>query len=376
MLTKRLLLFGFSTVFFLISFFCLYTSGIYEISVRKILLDYIFGIPEWSPDSRRIIFVRGSDRDRFWTGVWTMDLDDYSSEEVIEPDVGHAEWSLDGKEIYFSTKDRANNTISIWAADSRGKVRRRIISNKRIIAYELVEGNRVVYALEGDEKELWSHIELWVVNSDGTGNRRLTDKVWYGKLEITPSPDGKFLALRGAFSESHGQSGTYNVWIMRLEDGKMNHVFHLDSILFNLNTHVEFLSWSPDGKKLIYQVKKNRFYVTEIDLETLEIVEERQVLGKEEAIRYLGGDAVTDKNFKGYFTYPEWSPVDNRVLVTRLGKGRGNEEIWMLDPDSGRMERLVDGFSPRWSPDGKKFSFLRYDKEKKESTVWIAKFED
>ncbi|MGQ9632394.1 MAG: TolB family protein [bacterium] len=157
----------------------------------------------------------------------------------------------------------------------------------------------------------------------------------------------------------------------------MSHEFHLDSILFNLNTHVESLSWSPDGKKLIYELKENRFYVTEIDPETLEIVEEKQVLGKEEAIRYLGGDAVTDKNFEEYFIYPQWSPVDNRVLITKLGKELGDEEIWVLDLDSGKMEKLIErAGAPKWSPDGKKFSFLRYDKGKKEPTVWIATFED
>ncbi|MGQ9632395.1 MAG: hypothetical protein ACUVXI_19085 [bacterium] len=86
-------------------------------------------------------------------------------------------------------------------------IRREILHDMVIHQYVWVKGEGVVYISGSSGAGPTARRELWIVNSDGTNKRRLADKVWYGKLEITPSPDGKFLALRGAFSAPLLQMG-------------------------------------------------------------------------------------------------------------------------------------------------------------------------
>jgi len=57
-----------------------------------------------------------------------------------------------------------------------------------------------------------------------------------------------------------------------------------------------------------------------------------------------------------------FSPSGTSVAFTR--QGAKTQEVWVADVKSGYPERLTDGRSPVWSPDGSEIAFLRENEEK------------
>ncbi len=127
--------------------------------------------PSWSPkkDKDQIAFQRARQRGSRWFSVWTLDLIDSEARSVTEVAVsGNAavvspSWSMDGAMLAFST----------------------------IVNPGLKKGVQV--SSQGGSQQ-----DVWVINADGTGRRRITDG---NGVNTTPtwSKDGRvfFVSDRG-----------------------------------------------------------------------------------------------------------------------------------------------------------------------------------
>ena len=128
------------------------------------------GMPDWSPDGSKIVFV--SDRGRADREIWIMDADGGNRKQLTDNDFDDARprWSPDGKHILFeSTRDGRR---SIYIMDAEGGNVRRVTDATVEDKYPAWsnDGRAVLFSSTGGGID-W---ELYWINVDGSGLRRLT----------------------------------------------------------------------------------------------------------------------------------------------------------------------------------------------------------
>jgi len=150
----------------------------------------------WSPDGRRIAFV--SDRDGN-DEIYVMN-NDGGGQHVLAASPSSQEipaaWSPDGSSIAFAT-DRDGNW-EIYAMDADGdnprNLTRNALSEGRDGGFAWSpDGRRIVFATNRDRSRSRAgkvQDELWVMNADGSGQKRLTRSPEAERV-ITWSPDGR-----------------------------------------------------------------------------------------------------------------------------------------------------------------------------------------
>lgn len=128
------------------------------------------GMPDWSPDGSKIVFV--SDRGRADREIWIMDVDGSNRKQITDNDFDDARprWLPDGKHVLFeSTRDGRR---SIYIMDAGGENVQRVtdatVEDKDPAWSD--NGQAVLFSSTGGGID-W---ELYWVNADGSGMRRLT----------------------------------------------------------------------------------------------------------------------------------------------------------------------------------------------------------
>lgn len=85
-------------------------------------------MPRWSPDGRRLTFIRGSKNHS--SSIWVANIDGSGTQHVVSDTArsGYPRWSPDGTRIIFSS-DREGHSAIYTADPHGGNLRRLIYSN-------------------------------------------------------------------------------------------------------------------------------------------------------------------------------------------------------------------------------------------------------
>ena len=182
------------------------------------------------------------------------------------------------------------------------------------------DGMRIVFARSVDETQ------LFVMNADGTGARRVTDDA-APESEPAWSPDGEWIAY------VRRQPGTEvrEIWLVRPDGSERRRVTRLNSVAYAP-------AWSPDGERIAFSADRgdNRYAIWTIGIDG------------------TGLRRVTPAGIDAF--EPAWTP-DGRVLAfSRDGAivtvDETGNEVQLTDPQNNDS-------SPAWNP--------RPDVEKEES---------
>lgn len=174
-------------------------------------------VPAWSPDKTRIAFfgfgvevigVDGSGRARL-----TEDLTQELKQRIL-PDP--LQWSPDGTTIAFTVDASALGEgccpVDMWLARADGGGTRKLVADGSAPSWS-PDGRRIAFTSSRDGND-----EIYVINSDGSGLTRLTERPDFRDLSPRWSPDGTRIVF-----ETQVISTSFDIAIMNADGtGLMN----------------------------------------------------------------------------------------------------------------------------------------------------------
>lgn len=154
--------------------------------------------------------------------------------------------------------------------------------------------------------------EIWVVNADGSGQRRLV-----GGLSPAWAPDGSLIAF----------SGRAGLSVIRPDGTGLRVLAHTEG--------GEYPSWSPDGSRIAFNSNLTGDHVM--------------------YIAQTDGSNVVELSRAGEGWQLDWSPDGSSILFASHRDHQDNyTDVYVMRPDGSAVRRLTHNlaYTPAWSPDG------------------------
>jgi Tol biopolymer transport system component len=270
-----------------------------------------------------------------------------TTHDLTWPGVGSSDitWSPDGREIAFS---RGATHIDIYAAKVDGSGERRLTHGPARMkgaggkpihnsapAWS-PDGKKIAFTRIGDQGIPTPESGLYVMNADGSGQRRLARNNLWGALW---SPDGRKLAFVG------NSSGRLGVYVVNADGSSLRRLARASWVGF---------SWSPDGRRIAF-VKRVRCdwkcsRNSELWLMNADGSGQRRV---------VQGQQIA--------AAPTWSPDGQTLMYESSYRPSPSNprlkywwvsELFRVNVDGSGKRRLAYGAQPVWSPDGKQILFV------------------
>jgi Tol biopolymer transport system component len=223
----------------------------------------------WSPDGRRLAFSGGHKRAE---EIFVVNVDGSGVKQLTRPPrtrrrtdddwFENPSWSPDGKRIAFDGARKETNglpQIYVMRADGTGQRR---LTRARAYQWNPVwspDGRTILYEqFVGDPFEESKLIDLYTINPDGSGKRKLARFENESDHCACPvwSPDGTKIAY-----EAEGVRGRPDIYVMNADGSDRTQLTHH-------RARDENPDWSPDGSQIAFyseRVGNAEIYVMNAD---------------------------------------------------------------------------------------------------------------
>ena len=200
-------------------------------------------------------------------------------------------------------------------------------------------GSKIAFTSDRDEPNVSA--EIYVMNADGSGEQQLTDLDGYNSNAPAWSPNGRKIAFH---SNRGGGVGESDIYVMNADGSDVTRLTNLTALGLG---GAHFASWSPDGKKVVF----NSFFNGGVD-------GPREIY----VVNADGTGLINLTNHASDDTRPDWSP--DGTLIAFQSNRHGNPEIYVMHADGSdgtNPRRLTvspgPDAAPDWSPDGVRIAF-------------------
>ncbi len=185
--------------------------------------------------------------------------------------------------------------------------------------------------------------DIWVMNADGSGRRRITRSGSGVDFDPSLSPDGRrivFRTSRGRYAPDIHGIGLEGIFVVSVRTHRERQI--------QPRTGGLFPAWSPDGRKIAFSGLPRGGGT----LDTIHLVNPN-------------GSGVVDLGAPGECA--TWSPDSSRIAYCSH-PGDGNWAVWVMDADGSNQRQLThprlippagaNGDYPgAWSPDGSQIAY-------------------
>jgi Tol biopolymer transport system component len=288
--------------------------------------------PVWSPQGDYLYFLsnRGGEMN-----LWRVAIDESTGRLRGAPEPAtlpsnncqYVSFARNGSNLIYGQSTRSENVWQVGFDPARGQIIEPAVfltqGLKRYAFFSLAPDEQsFVYLARGEPQQ-----DLFTADRTGAPLHRLTDDV---AQDTVPrwSPDGQWIAFLS------DRSGKYDIWKVRPDGSGLAQMTH------EPGREVIAPVWSPDGRKLLYQIRNVNSYVIDANRP-----------GTEQTPQSLSGQPPLG------FIPRDWSP-DGSLLVGWLPLNEGRS-IVIYDFTQQRYERFTTGFGsfPSWLNDNRNVVF-------------------
>ncbi|MBL8207069.1 MAG: PD40 domain-containing protein [Blastocatellia bacterium] len=293
------------------------------------------GYPKFSPDGKRVAFVRGTS---FFVGdVYVTDMAGGTAQRLTHDDrwlTGLA-WADDSREIVFSSN--RGGLLSLWRVAAAGGAPQALPVAGEDAMFPAIAKNQLAYTRWKTDSNLW---RIAGPNATEQERAKLPEKLIAStRDDALPqySPDGQRIAFLSA------RSGYEEVWLAH-SDGR--NPIQLTALQGAPGGSPR---WSPDGKRIVFDCR-------------LEGHGDIFVINVEGGVE--GGAAKRLTTEPSEDIVPSWSRDGRWIYFT--SNRSSSQQIWKLPADGGTAMQVTQqgGFEAFESADGKTLYY------QKDNAIW------
>ncbi|REJ77549.1 MAG: hypothetical protein DWQ47_14335 [Acidobacteria bacterium] len=322
-----------------------------------------------SPDGRQLAYT---EENAGKVGIWLQDIDTTERRELLSPGdylYFRLRFSPDSRRLYFVRRPRAGTLkADIYFIPTTGGVPTRVAENTEGAIDASPDGRLVAYSRYEDGVGS----TLYVANSDGTNERPLTFKELRSDIRgISFSPDSQKLAF--AVGQADDGTSNFSIRAIDLSTGKES---ELSSSRFYA---VQSVVWGSEERGLLFTAssaygKPRRIWQLDTGSGTVRPVSDRYTKFTQLSSDLSGHKLIATRQYNDFKLVTSSFASSNHTKVLTMAATADysieNEivystdegEIWRIAPDSAAKEPITSSdsvdFAPLVSPDRRRIFYM------------------